>query len=111
MTRIALLVPAPFDTVSGGYGYDRAIVAGLRAAGHDVDVLEIDGTHPLPDATAQASARDAWQRVAADAVPVIDGLGLPAFAALGDGGKRVTALKLLLRESPLAWAAYEAAVG
>ncbi len=82
--RVALLVPAPFDTVSGGYGYDRAVVAGLRAAGHDVDVLEIDGTHPLPDATAQASARDAWQRVAADAVPVIDGLGLPAFAALGD---------------------------
>lgn len=29
---------------------------------------------------------------------------------LGDGGKRVTALKVLLRESPLAWAAYEAAV-
>jgi 6-pyruvoyl-tetrahydropterin synthase len=29
---------------------------------------------------------------------------------LGDSGKRVTALKVLLRESPLAWAAYEAAV-
>ncbi len=31
--------------------------------------------------------------------------------ALGDGGKRVTALKVCLRESPLAWAAYDAAVG
>ncbi|WP_431284170.1 6-pyruvoyl trahydropterin synthase family protein [Humitalea sp. 24SJ18S-53] len=30
---------------------------------------------------------------------------------LGDGGKKVEAVKVLLRESPLAWAAYEAAVG
>ena len=27
--------------------------------------------------------------------------------AMGDGGKAVTALKVLLRESPLAWAAFE----
>jgi 6-pyruvoyl-tetrahydropterin synthase len=30
--------------------------------------------------------------------------------ALGEGGRAVTALKVLLRESPVAWAAYEAAV-
>jgi 6-pyruvoyl-tetrahydropterin synthase len=30
---------------------------------------------------------------------------------LGDGGRVVTALKILLRESPDAWAAYEAAIG
>jgi 6-pyruvoyl-tetrahydropterin synthase len=30
--------------------------------------------------------------------------------ALGDGGRLVTALKVLLRESPLAWAAYEGPV-
>lgn len=29
---------------------------------------------------------------------------------LGEGGQRITALKVLLRESPLAWAAYEAPV-
>ncbi len=29
---------------------------------------------------------------------------------LGDGGKRVAALKVTLRESPLAWAAYEGAL-
>ena len=32
----ALIVPAPFDAVSGGYSYDRRIVAGLRDAGHRV---------------------------------------------------------------------------
>jgi glycosyltransferase involved in cell wall biosynthesis len=78
--RVALLVPAPFDTVSGGYGYDRAIVAGLRAAGHEVAVLELAGRHPLADDAARASAREAWSGLDAAAVPVIDGLGLPAFA-------------------------------
>jgi 6-pyruvoyl-tetrahydropterin synthase len=29
---------------------------------------------------------------------------------LGESGRRITTLKVLLRESPLAWAAYEAAV-
>ena len=33
---LALIVPAPFDTVSGGYIYDRRLVEGLRALGHDV---------------------------------------------------------------------------
>ena len=30
---------------------------------------------------------------------------------LGDGGKAVTGLKVLLREAPTAWAAYEADIG
>jgi glycosyltransferase involved in cell wall biosynthesis len=82
--RAALLVPGPFDTVSGGYGYDRAIVAGLRAAGHAVTVIELAGSHPLADAAALDSAADAWRRLDEDVVPVIDGLCLPAFAPLAD---------------------------
>ena len=82
--RLALFVPAPFASVSGGYNYDRAIVAGLRARGHSVDVLELDGQHPLPDAAAFASARALWDRMAPEARPVIDGLCLPAFAPLAE---------------------------
>jgi glycosyltransferase involved in cell wall biosynthesis len=92
--HVALLVPAPFTSVSGGYNYDRAVVAGLRAAGNRVDVLELSGRHPLPDAMAEASARDIWHALPAGCVPVIDGLGLPAFAALGDAlaARRVVGL-------------------
>lgn len=79
-----LLVPAPFDAVSGGYEYDRRMVAGLRAAGHDVDVTELSGRHPLADATACQSARAAWSRLPPDSVPIIDGLGLPAFNGLAE---------------------------
>ena len=82
--RIALFVPAPFATVSGGYNYDRTIVAGLRALGHEVDVLELDGQHPLADDAALAAARAAWGAMHGSAIPVIDGLCLPAFAPLAD---------------------------
>jgi hypothetical protein len=64
--RIALLVPAPFDTVSGGYLYDRRLVEGLRALGHEVRVAELAGTFPIADETAMASARAAFGALAGD---------------------------------------------
>ncbi len=77
--RTTLLVPAPFDTVSGGYGYDRRMVGAWRASGHTVSVRELAGSHPLADAAAIGDAAAAWN--AADGIPLIDGLALPAFAA------------------------------
>lgn len=82
--HLALLVPGPFDAVSGGYSYDRRMVEGLRAAGHTVDVVELAGRHPLTDDAARGAAAAAWAKLPADAVPVVDGLGLPAFDALAD---------------------------
>jgi len=77
--KAALFVPAPFDTVSGGYLYDRRLVEGLRALGHAVRVVELVGQFPFPDAAAQASAEAAWAGLAPGELPVIDGLALPAF--------------------------------
>jgi glycosyltransferase involved in cell wall biosynthesis len=78
--RVALLVPAPFACVSGGYAYDRAMLEGLRAAGHEAWAVELAGRHPQADAAARAAASAAFDALPADAVAVIDGLGLPAFA-------------------------------
>jgi glycosyltransferase involved in cell wall biosynthesis len=82
--RIALLVPGPFDTVSGGYNYDRRLVEGLRALGHAVEVVELKGRHPLPDDLATTDAAGALAALPADARIVVDGLGLPAFAPLAE---------------------------
>jgi glycosyltransferase involved in cell wall biosynthesis len=79
-----LIVPAPFDAVSGGYAYDRRIVAGLRETGHTVNVVELPGTHPLTDDAARDAARDALDGLSAASRPIIDGLALPAFAGLED---------------------------
>jgi glycosyltransferase involved in cell wall biosynthesis len=80
----AFIVPAPFDAVSGGYGYDRRIVAGLREAGHTVRVIELAGKHPLTDELARDAACAAWDSIGEDTRPIIDGLALPAFAGLDD---------------------------
>ncbi|WP_206929170.1 glycosyltransferase family 4 protein [Roseococcus thiosulfatophilus] len=77
---IALIVPAPFDTISGGYLYDRRMVAGLRARGHAVRVVELAGTHPMADAAARDAAGVALAGLRAGEVALVDGLGLPAFA-------------------------------
>jgi len=79
---IALVVPAPWDTVSGGYIYDRRLVEGLRALGLAVEVVELAGRHPLPDAAAEAAAAAALAALRPGIRPVIDGLCLPAFAPL-----------------------------
>jgi len=80
--RIEFLVPAPFDLVTGGYGYDRRIVAEWRAAGHVVTVHELAGRHPWPDDIAKRSAIAVWAALPAGSIVVIDNLGLAAFADL-----------------------------
>lgn len=82
--RIAFVAPAPFSALSGGYIYDRRIVAGLRERGHDVHVIELPGRHPFPDDAALAGARAALADTPPETCLVIDGLGLPAFATLAD---------------------------
>ena len=37
--RIAFEIYGSLDAVSGGFIYDRALVAALRVLGHDVDVI------------------------------------------------------------------------
>lgn len=68
--RIALLVPAPLHAISGGNAYDRAMLEGLRAAGHTVQAIEgIDA----------AACAAAFNSLPADMLPVIDGRAMPAF--------------------------------
>lgn len=80
--RIAFIVPAPFELVTGGYQYDRRVVAELRRMGHEVCVLELAGRHPLPDDEARASARAIWKGLHLDSAVVIDNLGLASFSDL-----------------------------
>jgi glycosyltransferase involved in cell wall biosynthesis len=82
--HVSLIVPAPFDTVSGGYEYDRRMAAGLRALGHAVEVAALPGRHPRPDDTARDAACATLDRLAPTTRVIIDGLALPAFAGLED---------------------------
>jgi glycosyltransferase involved in cell wall biosynthesis len=93
--KVLFVVPAPLSAVSGGYGYDRRIIAGLRDLGHEVEVAEMAGRHPHADEAATAAARGVLDRAAADQRLVIDGLGLPAFAPFTDELERRGAVGLI----------------
>jgi glycosyltransferase involved in cell wall biosynthesis len=77
--RIAFIVPAPFDLLTGGYEYDRHMVSEWRTSGHIVEVLELGGHHPYPDDGAISSARQIWAGLPPDCTIVIDNLGLASF--------------------------------
>lgn len=82
--HVSLIVPAPFDQVSGGYAYDRRMVEGLRVNGHNITVVELAGRFPLTDDDARESACASWDQLAEHTRPVIDGLALPAFSGMED---------------------------
>jgi glycosyltransferase involved in cell wall biosynthesis len=85
MRSLHFAVPGPLDQRTGGYIYDRRIVEGLRALGWSIQVHELAGHFPQADEIARAAAVQAVAQLPPQALPVIDGLALPAFAELIDG--------------------------
>ncbi|MGO8916153.1 MAG: glycosyltransferase family 4 protein [Stellaceae bacterium] len=77
---LAFIVPGALDQLTGGYLFDRHVVDGLRALGRAVEVHELPGRFPEPDADARDAAAAALAALGEGAAAVIDGLALPAFA-------------------------------
>ncbi len=71
---VAFVVPGRLDARTGGSTYNRRIVHGLRAQGRGVDVVEVDGDFPAPDADAVRRLDDALTGLTAGTITVVDGL-------------------------------------
>jgi glycosyltransferase involved in cell wall biosynthesis len=76
------VVPGPLGQRTGGYIYDRRIVLGLRGSGWTIVVQELAGAFPKVDEAARRGAARALDAMPPPALPIIDGLALPAFADL-----------------------------
>ena len=57
MKRVVFAVPGSLDTPTGGYAYDRRIMAELRQLGWDVECLDIGDGFPSPDEATRSAAR------------------------------------------------------
>lgn len=92
--RVPFVIPGDLATISGGYGYDRQVIAHAPAQGVTLEVVLLPGgwPHPSPDDLATARARLA--ETPADAPLLIDGLALGAMPPdlVRALGRRIVAL-------------------
>ena len=77
---IVFAFPGNLDMPTGGYGYDRRIIAGLRELGRDVELLELGEGFPCPEPEVLRKAETALEALPDDTLLVVDGL---AYAVLG----------------------------
>ena len=75
-----VVVPGPLEQRTGGYLYDARMVEGLRAAGWQVVVHNLDGLFPSGDEVASRSAECVFTSILDGSVVLIDGLALVASA-------------------------------
>lgn len=76
---VTVIVPGDLETRTGGYGYDRRMIGGLRAIGWNVRPIRLDDTFPWPTAAARADAAAALAAIADGEVTLVDGLALGAL--------------------------------
>jgi glycosyltransferase involved in cell wall biosynthesis len=72
-------VPGDLATRTGGYAYDRRIIAELAALGWRIDVLTLGDGFPFPTADTRAAARARLAELPPVPPVVVDGLALGAL--------------------------------
>ncbi len=75
------MVPGDPETVTGGYAYDRALVAALRRRGWSARLIPLPADFPEPAHDSIDSAFDSIASVPADGVVLVDGLAFGALPA------------------------------
>jgi glycosyltransferase involved in cell wall biosynthesis len=78
--RAAFAVPGDLETPTGGYAYDKRIIAELRALGWQIDVIDLGSSFPYPDAAARDVALARLLAMPKGFPIVIDGLAYGVMA-------------------------------
>jgi glycosyltransferase involved in cell wall biosynthesis len=95
VSEAVVAVPGDLATATGGFGYDRRIVAELRALGWKIEVLDLGTGFPWPTAHARAAASKRLPALPRRYPIVIDGLAfgaLPEIAEMMRQSHRLLAL-------------------
>jgi glycosyltransferase involved in cell wall biosynthesis len=79
---LEFLIPGDLESASGGYVYDRSMVAGLRALGWQVRVHTLDASFPSPSPHALIHAASVLTALPDRSCVLIDGLALGAMPQL-----------------------------
>jgi glycosyltransferase involved in cell wall biosynthesis len=96
VSALDFIVPGDIHTPTGGYIYDREILAGLDALGWQTTVHALDASFPQPTAAALRAARATFASIPAGRLVVIDGLALPGLdRILSDEARRLKLVALV----------------
>jgi glycosyltransferase involved in cell wall biosynthesis len=98
--RVVFAYPGDLSALTGGYGYDRQVIAELAALGHPVERLRLPGNFPDPCPAEEGEALARLAAVPSDNALIVDGLAYGALA--GDGLTAVPAPMVALVHHPLA---------
>ena len=79
MPKVVFAIPGDLASATGGYAYDRHVIARLPKQGLTVDHLPLPGSFPHPSKADLTATARALGNIDADAVILFDGL---AFSAL-----------------------------
>jgi glycosyltransferase involved in cell wall biosynthesis len=96
--RFAFAVPGELATPTGGYAYDRRIIAGLAGRGWQAEVVSLGEGFPHPDEATRTAARARLAALPPGPV-VVDGL---ALGVLPEGAKALQGRLIALVHHPLA---------
>ena len=75
------VIPGDIETRTGGYGYDRQIIVGLRQRGWHVHLVSVAGGYPFPAADERADASRVLAKIPDRSTVVVDGLAFGALPA------------------------------
>lgn len=78
-TRAVFAIPGDLASLTGGYAYDREILARIGRRGVALQHLPLPASFPAPDARDLARTRDMLASLAAEIVVFADGLAFGAF--------------------------------
>ncbi|HJZ44420.1 MAG TPA: glycosyltransferase family 1 protein, partial [Hyphomicrobiaceae bacterium] len=81
MTATAFAIPGDIDLPTGGYTYDRRVLALLPSQGIAARHLELPGSFPAPTAADLVETERRLTTVAPSTVLVVDGLAYGAMPA------------------------------
>ena len=82
--RIYFAVPGDLTSATGGYAYDRAIIARLRELGLVVEVLTLSAEFPFPTRTTHKVTAARFAALPAGAQVIVDGLAFGAMAEIAE---------------------------
>ena len=74
MAEIYFAIPGDINSLTGGYGYDRRLIAELQALGHTIHLVQLSNRFPAPDAAVLAATAVIFAALPDQSIVIVDGL-------------------------------------